>query len=73
MAKKFEKRALLTGVGELYLQFMETEDTPDTAPTYATDVLVTPSIDKVDAKMELSEKKVYLSNLLHSDFSGVKT
>ena len=72
MAKKFEKRALLTGVGELYLQFMETEDTPDTAPTYATDVLVTPSIDKVDAKMELSEKKVYLSNLLHSDFSGVK-
>lgn len=72
MSKKYEKRALLTGVGELYLQFMDKEDTPDSEPTYEEEVFVTPSIDKVDAKMELSEKKVYLSNLLHSDFSGVK-
>lgn len=73
MAVKNVKQALITGVGELYLQFMDTEDNSSTAPVYNTEVLVTPSVDKIQVALELSEKKVYGSNLLHTDLSAVKS
>ena len=35
MAKTFEKRALLTGVGALFVDFLENEPNRDEAPEYA--------------------------------------
>ena len=70
---KHVKQALITGVGELYLQNMTEEETTSKAPTYAEEVIVTPSIDKVQMSLELSEKKVFASNLLHTDLSGVQS
>lgn len=73
MAATYTKRSLLTGLGMLYLQKMTTEDTPSKAPAYDTAVLQTPSLDKAQCEMEMAEKKVYLSNLLHDDISAVKS
>lgn len=72
MTVKNIKQALITGVGEAYLQFLETEETTTQAPAYAETVYVTPTIDKVQVALELAEKKVYGSNILHSDISAVK-
>ncbi|MCW6661885.1 hypothetical protein NHG28_06545 [Aerococcaceae bacterium NML201209] len=72
MAVKQIKQALITGIGELYLQFIDREDTAKSAPVMVEDVYVVPSLDKVAVSLELAEKKVYASNLLHSDLSGVK-
>ena len=66
------KQALLSGVGEAYIQFYETEETTTQAPTYSEDVYVTPTIDKIQIALELANKKVFASNLLHSDISAVK-
>lgn len=73
MAKTYKKQALLTGVGSMFLDFMLTEDEPQTAPTYAGEVQETPALDKLAVTLELAEKKVYLSNILHTDISAVKS
>lgn len=70
--KTYEKKALLTGVGNMYLQMIETEDSPESAPTYATTVHETPSLDKVAVSMEINEKDIYLSNKLHTTITAVK-
>lgn len=72
MTVKNVKQALVTGVGEAYIQFLDTEETTATAPVYGETTLTTPSIDKVQVSLEIAEKKVYASNLLHSDISAVK-
>lgn len=73
MAKTYKKQALLTGVGSLFLDFMTKEETPTTAPTYAGRVFETPSVDKLAVTLEVAEKKVHLSNILHTDLSVVKS
>ena len=73
MASTYTKRALLTGAGSLYLSFMETEETPTTAPVYAEEVYETPSLETINAQLEVSENKVFLSNILHSDLSAVQS
>lgn len=70
--KTYEKRTLLTGVGNMYLQMMTTEDTPDAAPVYAPTVYETPSLDKVAVALEIAEKEIYLSNKLHDNLTAVK-
>ncbi|MGX7091181.1 hypothetical protein [Hutsoniella sourekii] len=71
----YSKRALLTGAGSIYLSFMTKEETPATAPTYDTGekIYETPSLDQVNVELELAEKKVHLSNVLHSDLSAVQS
>ena len=71
MAKTFEKRALLTGVGALFVDFLENEPNRDEAPEYAGAVVETPSIETASMALELDENLVYLSNLLHDDLSNV--
>lgn len=73
MASTYTKRALLTGAGSLYLSFMETEETPTKAPVYAEEVYETPSLETINAQLEVSENKVFLSNILHSDLSAVQS
>lgn len=73
MATTYKKQALLTGVGSLFLDFMTQPETPTTAPTYAGKVFETPSVDKLSVTLEVAEKKVYLSNVLHTDLSAVKS
>ena len=73
MAKTYEKRALMTGAGALFVDFMETEATSDTPPTYAGAVVETPSLNTLDATFEVTETQVYLSNLLHDDLSAVRS
>ena len=73
MAKTYEKRALMTGAGAIFVDFMETEATPDVAPEYANLVVETPSLNTLDATFEVSETQVYLSNLLHDDLSAVRS
>lgn len=70
--KTYEKRALLTGAGNLYLQMMATEDTPSTAPTYDTTVYETPSVDTIAAALQIAEKDIYLSNVLHDSLVNVQ-
>lgn len=73
MAKTYEKQALMTGAGSIYVDFMTTEATPDTAPVYADEVIETPSLNTLDATFELTETQVYLSNMLHDDLSSVQS
>lgn len=73
MVATYTKQALLTGAGAIFLDFMETEDAPNTAPTYAGAVMETPSLETVNAQLELSENRVFLSNILHSDLSAVQS
>lgn len=70
--KTYEKRALMTGAGNLYLQLMTTEDTPSAAPVYANEVFETPSLDTLNATLEIIEKEIYLSNKLHDNIVVVK-
>lgn len=67
----FEKRALIDGVGNLFLNFMETEETSVTPPTYAPEVFETPSIDTVEMAIESSSRDIFLSNLLHDQLENV--
>lgn len=69
----YKKRALITGLGIGYLAKMTDEDTPLKAPTYETGdkVYATPSLDKVNCEIEVNNKKVYLSNLLHSNPTSI--
>ena len=73
MAKTYEKRALMTGAGAIFVDFMDTEATSNTPPTYAEAVVETPSLNTLDATFEVSETQVYLSNLLHDDLSAVRS
>lgn len=73
MAKTYEKQALMTGAGSIFVDFMETEATPDVAPEYANSVVETPSLNTLDATFELTESQVYLSNILHDDLSNVQS
>ena len=68
---KFEKQGLVNGIGNLFLQMMETEESSVNPPTYAIDVYETASIDTAQITVELNEKQIYLSDLLHSDLSNV--
>ena len=73
MAKTYEKRALMTGAGSIYVDFMETEATKDTPPTYAGAVVETPSLNTLDATFDIAETQVYLSNILHDDLTSVRS
>lgn len=73
MPKTYEKRALMTGAGSLFVDFMENEATSDVAPTYAGEVVETPSLNTLDATFEVTETQVYLSNILHDDLSAVRS
>lgn len=44
MATTFEKKALLTGIGNGFFQVMKTEETPTTAPVYDEKVFEVPSL-----------------------------
>lgn len=68
----YTKQALLNGAGSLYLQMMETEETPSTPPIYGDEVYETPSLDNLSMSLELNEKQIWLSNKLHSDLSSVR-
>lgn len=69
----YTKRALMTGAGSLFLQSMTTEDTPTSKPVYGDVVYETPSLQELNVELEVAEKKVHLSNLLHSDLSAVQS
>lgn len=71
MTRTEVKRALFTGAGSLYLQSMTNEPTTTTAPIYAEEVYVTPSLDKMSAQLELAEKTIRLSNLVHREAARV--
>lgn len=73
MAKTYEKRALMTGAGSIYVDFMETEATKDTAPVYAGAVVETPSLNTLDATFDIAETQVYLSNILHDDLTSIRS
>lgn len=73
MVKKYEKRALMTGAGSIYVDFMTNEPTTTEAPTYAGTVIETPSLNTLDATFEISEKQVYLSNILHDDLTSIQS
>lgn len=73
MVKTYEKRALMTGAGSIYVDFMETEATTDTPPTYAGAVVETPSLNTLDATFDIAETQVYLSNILHDDLTTVRS
>ena len=66
MATTFEKKALLTGIGNGFFQVMKTEETPTTAPVYDEKVFEVPSLDKLKTKLEYKSKDIYLSSTLHS-------
>lgn len=70
--RTYEKRTLLTGVGNLFLQMMTTEETPSVAPVYADEVNETPSLDTVNASLQISEKDIYLSSQLHDSLVNVQ-
>lgn len=70
--KTYEKRALLTGVGSLFLQMMTTEETPSTAPEYGETVYETPSLDTVNATLQIAEKDIFLSNTIHDSLVSVQ-
>lgn len=70
--KTYEKRALLTGVGNLFLEMMETEETPSVAPVYSDTVYETPSLDTVNAAQQITEKDIYLSNEIHDSLVNVQ-
>lgn len=72
MPKTYEKRALLTGVGNLFLSMMETEETPSAAPVYSEEVYETPSLNTVDASLQIAEKDIFLSNTLHDSLVNVQ-
>lgn len=73
MVKTYEKQALMTGAGSIYVDFMLTEATSTDAPTYAGAVVETPSLNSLDATFELTERQVYLSNLMHDDLTNVRS
>ena len=73
MAKTYEKRALMTGAGSIYVDFMAPEATTDTPPTYAGEVVETPSLNTLDATFDIAETQVYLSNVLHDDLTSVRS
>lgn len=66
MTTTFEKKALLTGIGNGFFQIMTTEETPTTAPVYDSRVFEVPSLDKLKTKLEYKSKDIYLSSALHS-------
>ena len=70
--RQYTKRSLLTGAGNLYLQMMETLDTPSAAPVYDNTVYETPSLDTLATTLEIAEKEIYLSNKLHDSIVTVK-
>lgn len=70
--RTYEKRALLTGVGNLFLEMMETEETPSNAPVYSETVYETPSLDTVNAAQQITEKDIYLSNEVHDSLVNVQ-
>lgn len=67
MATSYEKQLLINGIDNMFLQFMKTEETPLKLPEYEDKVYETASIDKVSATAEVAEKKIFLSNKLHSN------
>lgn len=71
MAATYTKQGLLTGAGSMYLAFIETEDTPTAGPTYSESVFETPSLESINAQLEISNLKVHLSNIIHSDITSV--
>ena len=73
MAEVYKKRALLTGLGDIYLQFMTSTDGQSTAPTYEQDTFVAPSLDKAEVELEVANKKVFLSNKIHTNIESVKS
>lgn len=73
MVKTYEKRALMTGAGSIYVDFMLTEATKDTPPTYADAVVETPSLNTLDATFDIAETQVYLSNILHDDLTSIRS
>lgn len=63
----------MTGAGSIYVDFMETEATKDTPPTYAGAVVETPSLNTLDATFDIAETQVYLSNILHDDLTSIRS
>lgn len=56
MATTFEKKALLTGIGNGFFQVMKTEETPTTAPVYDEKVFEVPSLDKLKRNLSINQK-----------------
>ncbi|KAA9292919.1 hypothetical protein QP168_09210 [Aerococcus urinae] len=61
------KRGLMTGLGNGYFDFMETEETETEAPTYEGNTKSVPSLESVETELTYESSPVYLSNKLHSD------
>lgn len=66
MTTTFEKKALLTGIGNGFFQVMTHEERPDHGPAYDEVVHEVPSLDKLKTKLEYKSKDIYLSSTLHS-------
>lgn len=71
MPATYEKRALIDGVGNLFLSFMETEESSVNPPIYSEEVFETPSIDTVEMTVESNSRDIYLSNLLHDQLENI--
>lgn len=68
MALETVKRALLTGVGSMHVQKMTNGDLVSSSvkPTYDEKTFATPSVQKLGTALTIVDKKVYLSNQLHT-------
>lgn len=74
MAVTEKKQALLTGIGDLVLCSITNAAALNstTAPTYNEEVYRVPSLQKMATSLTVTNKKVRLSNKIHSNVSSVK-
>ena len=70
---KYKKRGLISGLGIGYFAKMTKEETPIAGPEYESGdkVYASPSLDKVNCEIESTSKKIFLSNLLHSNPTSI--
>lgn len=61
------KRKVMTGIGDGYFEFMETEDTKTSGPVYDGKVQIVPSLENIEAESSFDSNGLFLSNKKHSD------
>lgn len=62
-----KKRGLMTGLGNGYFDFMETEETETEGPVYADATQSVPSLESAETELTYESSPIYLSNKQHSD------
>lgn len=63
----YEKRVIFDGVTDIYTNFMTSDDTGVTPPTYDAEVSQVPSLQDFDGTVEINEKIIHLSNKEHDN------